>query len=93
MGPLSVDPLPLLVPGPVPYIQIQILLSKMPKYVKMYCIIFFGKITVPYLTRIATPSRVYLIDTGNEGRARESRHPPPHPPVDLFLTGGRDESR
>jgi len=45
-----------------------------------------------YLTRIATPSRVYLIDTGNEGRAQDSRHPPPHPPVDLFLTGGRDES-
>jgi hypothetical protein len=45
------------------------------------------------LTRIATPSRVYLIDTGNEGRARDSHHPPPHPPGDLFLTGGRDESR
>jgi hypothetical protein len=25
------------------------------------------------LTGIATPSRVYLIDTGNEGRARDSR--------------------
>jgi hypothetical protein len=24
----------------------------MPKYVKMYCIIFLGKITVPYLTLI-----------------------------------------
>ncbi len=46
-----------------------------------------------FLTRIATPSRVYLIDTGNEGRARDSRHPPPHPPGDLFLTGGRDESQ
>jgi hypothetical protein len=46
-----------------------------------------------YLTRIATPSRVYLIDTGNEGRARDARTPEPHPPVDLFLTGGRAESR
>ena len=27
------------------------------------------------LTGIATPSRVYLIDTGNEGRARDSRTP------------------
>ena len=45
------------------------------------------------LTRILTPSRVYLIDTGNEGRARDSRPPPPHPPGDLFLTGGPDESR
>jgi hypothetical protein len=40
-----------------------------------------------------TKPRVYLIDTGNEGRARDSRPPPPHPPGDLFLTGGRDESR
>ncbi len=31
------------------------------------------------LTRIPIPSRVYLIDTGNEGRARDSRHPPPPP--------------
>jgi transposase InsO family protein len=45
------------------------------------------------LSRIPIPSRVYLIDTGNKGRARDSRRPPPHPPVDLFLTGGRDESR
>ncbi len=45
------------------------------------------------LTRIATPSRVYLNDTGNEGRARDSRHPPPHPPGDLFLTAKPDESR
>jgi hypothetical protein len=27
------------------------------------------------VTGIATPSRVYLIDTGNEGRARDSRTP------------------
>jgi hypothetical protein len=27
------------------------------------------------LTGIATPSRVYLIDTGNEGRARDSCTP------------------
>jgi hypothetical protein len=27
------------------------------------------------LTGIATPSRVYLIDMGNEGRARDSRTP------------------
>ncbi len=27
------------------------------------------------LAGIATPSRVYLIDTGNEGRARDSRTP------------------
>jgi hypothetical protein len=53
----------------------------------------FANVNYWSLTRIATPSRVYLIDTGNEGRARDSRHPPPHPPVDLFLTGGRDESR
>jgi hypothetical protein len=45
------------------------------------------------LTRIPTPYRVYLIDTGKEGRARDSRPPQPHPQVDLFLTGGRDESR
>ena len=45
------------------------------------------------LTQIPTPYRVYLIDTGKEGRARDSRPPQPHPPVDLFLTGGRDESR
>ncbi len=29
------------------------------------------------LTRIPIPSRVYLIDTGNEGRAQDSRRPPP----------------
>ncbi len=29
------------------------------------------------LTRILTPSCVYLIDTGNEGRARDSSPPPP----------------
>jgi hypothetical protein len=29
------------------------------------------------LTRIPIPSRVHLIDTGNEGRARDSRRPPP----------------
>ncbi len=45
------------------------------------------------LARIATPSRVYLIATGNEGRARDSRHPPPHPQGDLFLTDKPDESR
>ncbi len=33
-----------------------------------YCVFF-------PLTGIATPSRVYLIDTGNEGRARDSRTP------------------
>ncbi len=53
-----------------------------------------GRINVDYvLTQIATPSRVYLIDTGNEGRARDSRHPPPQPPGDLFLTDKPDESR
>ncbi len=36
---------------------------------------------------------MYLIDTGNEGRARDSRPPPPHPPGDLFLTDKPDESR
>ncbi len=46
-----------------------------------------------FLTRIPTPYRVYLIDTGYEGRARDSRPPQPHQLVDLFLTGGRDESR
>jgi hypothetical protein len=46
-----------------------------------------------FLTRIPTPYRVYLIDTVKEGRARDSRPPQPHPQVDLFLTGGRDESR
>jgi hypothetical protein len=45
------------------------------------------------LTRIPIPSRVDLIDTGNEGRARDSRLPPPHPPGDLFLTDKPDESR
>ncbi len=30
---------------------------------------------------------------GNEGRARDSRPPPPHPPGNLFLTGKSDESR
>ncbi len=41
-----------------------------------------------YLTRIPTQYCVYLIDTGYEGRARDSRPPQPHPPGDLFLTGG-----
>ncbi len=45
------------------------------------------------LTRILTQSHLYLIDMGNEGRARGSRPPPPHPPGDLFLTGKPDESR
>jgi hypothetical protein len=46
------------------------------------------------LTQILIPSRVYLIDTGNKGRARDSRNsPPPHPPGDLLLTDGPDESR
>jgi hypothetical protein len=45
------------------------------------------------LTRIPTPYRVYLVDTGKEGRARDSRPPQPHQPVDLFLTGGGDESQ
>ncbi len=45
------------------------------------------------LTWIPIPSRVYLIDTGNEGRARDSRRPPSHPPGDLFLTDKPDESR
>ncbi len=45
------------------------------------------------LTRIPTPYRVYLIDTGYEGRACDSRPPQPHPPGDLFLTSGPDESR
>ncbi len=48
---------------------------------------------LPSLARILTPSRAYLIDTGNEGRERDSRPTPPHPPGDLFLTGGPDESR
>jgi hypothetical protein len=43
------------------------------------------------LTRILTLSRLYLINMGNEGRARDSCPPPPHPPGDLFLTGGPDE--
>ncbi len=46
-----------------------------------------------HLTLIPTPFRVYLIDTRYEGRARDSRPPQPHPPVNLFLTGGPDESR
>ncbi len=37
---------------------------------------FVDEIQTKVLTRIATLSRVYLIDTGNEGRARDSRHPP-----------------
>jgi hypothetical protein len=45
------------------------------------------------LIRILTLSRLYLIDMGNEGRARDSRPPPPHPPGNLFLTGKSDESR
>jgi hypothetical protein len=45
------------------------------------------------LTRIPTPYRVYLIDTGKEGRAGDSRPPQLHPQVNLFLTGGRDESQ
>ncbi len=45
------------------------------------------------LTQILTPSRLYLIDMGNEVRARDSRPPPPHPPGNLFLTGKSDESR
>ncbi len=40
------------------------------------------------LTRIPTPYRVYLIDTGKEGRARDSRPPQPHPQVDLFSLVG-----
>jgi hypothetical protein len=52
----------------------------------------FGKILVKTLTRIPTLYRVHLIDTGYEGRARDSRPPQPHPPGDLFLTGGPDES-
>ncbi len=47
----------------------------------------------PVFTRILTPSRLYLIYMGNEGRARDSRPPPPHPPGNLFLTGKSDESR
>ncbi len=45
------------------------------------------------LTRILTPSSLYLIDMGNEGRGRDSRHPPPHPPSNLSLTGKPDESQ
>ncbi len=56
-------------------------------------LLMYEIINVSILARIATPSRVYLIDMGNKGRARDSRHPPPHPPGDLFLTGGSDESR
>jgi hypothetical protein len=52
-----------------------------------------GNCHLATLTRIPTPYRVYLIDTGYEGRARDSRPPQPHPPVDLFLTDGPDESR
>jgi hypothetical protein len=40
-----------------------------------------------------TPSRLYLIYMGNEGRARDSCPPPPHPPGNLFLTGKSDESQ
>jgi hypothetical protein len=40
------------------------------------------------LTRIPIPSRVHLIDTGNEGRARDSRHPPPiHQAIYFSLVG------
>jgi hypothetical protein len=40
------------------------------------------------------PHTVPLIpNPGHEGRARDSRPPQPHPPGDLFLTGGPDESR
>ncbi len=42
------------------------------------------------VNRILTPSRLYLIDMGNEGRARDSRPPAPHPPGNLFLTGKPD---
>jgi hypothetical protein len=59
---------------------------------KLWTFCFLG-LEFTGLTRIPTPYRVYLIDTGKEGRARDSRPPQPHPPVDLFLTGGRDESR
>ncbi len=38
-----------------------------------YVIMLSGRIIM--LTRIPIPSRVYLIDTGNEGRARDSRTP------------------
>ncbi len=54
---------------------------------------FIASVQMYLLTRIPIPSRVYLIDTGNEGRARNSRRPPPHPPGDLFLTDKPDESR
>ncbi len=49
--------------------------------------------TMQRLNRIPIPSHVYLIDTGNEGHAGDSRPPPPHPPGDLFLTDKPDESR
>ncbi len=46
-----------------------------------------------FLTQILTPSRLYLIDMGNEGRAQDLRPPPPNPQGNIFLTGKSDESR
>jgi hypothetical protein len=42
-----------------------------------------------HLTRIPIPSRVYLIDTGNKERARDSRRPPPpiHQAIYFSLVG------
>jgi hypothetical protein len=33
-----------------------------------------------FLTQILTSSRLYVMDMGKEGRARDSRPPPSHPP-------------
>jgi hypothetical protein len=51
-----------------------------------------SRVRLPF-TQILTLSRLYLIEMGNEGRARDSHPPPPHPPGNLFLTGKSDESR
>jgi hypothetical protein len=79
------------------FVQYQyLLLTKfgplIPKYIFVICV-YLLLIAVLILTRILTPSRLYLIDMGNEGLARDSCPPPPHPPGNLFLTGKSDESR
>jgi hypothetical protein len=44
-------------------------------YVHLYSILVIFSVYHSALTRIPIPSRVYLIDAGNEGRARDSRTP------------------
>jgi hypothetical protein len=43
----------------------------------LYINLYLVHLHIMLLTRIPIPSCVYLIDTGYEGRARDSRHPPP----------------